>query len=144
MRLASIMILNIFSAAAIAADGSTATLSRADAGPDLAVQGEYEGTISRDGESVKYGVHIIARGKGKFDAVGYPGGLPGAGWNGEDKVTGSGAREGDDVVIANPEGNAKAVIREGRMTIAIDGEELGELHRVERKSPTLGAKPPAD
>jgi hypothetical protein len=141
-RLIPMLFLTVLSTAAVAADGSPATLSADEAGPDLAVQGEYEGTVSRDGESRKYGVQVIARGDGKFDAVGFPGGLPGAGWNGEDKVAGSGERVGDEVVIFNPEGNAKAVVRDGRMTISIDGETLGELPRVERKSDTLGAKPP--
>lgn len=109
---------------------------------DFKYQGEYEGTIERDGDRFQQGVQVIALGNGKFDAVGYHGGLPGAGWEGGDKVNGSGERRGSEVVITNAEGNAKAVIREGKMTLSIDGEEVGTLDRVVRKSDTLGAKPP--
>lgn len=141
-RLIPILLLAVAFAASATAQEKKATLSRDEVDEDFAFQGEYAGTLSRDGEEAKYGVQVIALGEGKFDAVGYPGGLPGAGWNGEDKVRGSGERNGAEVVIADPEGNARAVIREGRMTIAIDGEEIGELQRSERKSSTLGAKPP--
>lgn len=121
-----------------------AVLDPAKADEDFPFQGEYSGTVTRDGEMVKQGVQVIALGDGKFDAVGFHGGLPGDGWEEEEgKVTGSGRRTGDEVVITNEDGNAKAVIRGGRMTITIDGEEVGVLERVERKSPTLGAKPPA-
>jgi hypothetical protein len=117
-----------------------AVLSADKADEDFPFQGEYSGTITRDGEMAKQGVQVIALGDGKFDAVGFHGGLPGDGWEQEEgKTTGTGSRSGNEVVITNPEGNAKAVIRNGRMTIAIDGEQICELQRVERKSPTLGS-----
>ena len=125
-----------------AAAQEKAALSPDQADEDFKFQGEYEGTLERDGDRLKYGVQVIALGGGRFDAVGYPGGLPGAGWNQEDKVKGSGERKGNEVVITNAEGNAKAVIRDGTMTISIDGNEIGTLNRVERKSPTLGKRPP--
>lgn len=137
-----VLILTLAFGATCSAQDKKATLSKDAVDDDFAVQGEYEGTLSRDGNSQKYGVQVIARGDGKFDAVGYPGGLPGAGWDGEDKVAGAGRREGDEVVISNSEGNAQAVIQNGRMTLSVDDEELGELQRTVRKSPTLGAKPP--
>ncbi|MGC1275823.1 MAG: DUF1080 domain-containing protein [Planctomycetaceae bacterium] len=140
-RLIPVLFLAVAFAASATAQEKKATLSRDEVDEDFAFQGEYAGTLSRDGEDAKYGVQVVALGGGKFDAVGYPGGLPGAGWNGEDKVRASGERNGAELVIANPEGTARAVIREGRMTIAIDGEEIGELQRTERKSPTLGADP---
>lgn len=127
--------------ASLAAEGN-AIVSREMAGEDYKVQGEYVGTVERDGERFTQGVHVIALGDGKFDAVGYHGGLPGAGWDESEKVSGSGERRGNEVVIANSEGNAQAVIRDGKMTLSVDGNELGTLERVERKSETLGAKPP--
>lgn len=90
-----------------------ATPEEASADPDFAVQGEYVG----DG----VGVQVIALGKGQFRAVTYPGGLPGAGWEGPEKES----QEGDLEAI-------KAMIAKLK------------LNQVRRQSPTLGQKAPED
>ena len=118
-------------------------LTAEKAGEDFVFQGEYAGMLNANGERFQQGVQVIARGDGRFDAVGYRGGLPGAGWDGNDKIKGTGRRDGNEVVIENAERTAKAVIRDGKMTISIDGVDRGTLDRVERKSDTLGKKPPA-
>ena len=56
-----------------------AFLDAATAGPDFKFQGEYAG--QPDGAEIPWGVQVIALGEGKFHMVGYPGGLPGAGWS---------------------------------------------------------------
>lgn len=124
-----------------------AIIKLADVDEDFAFQGEYTGTIKGDdGEESKLGVQVIARGGGKFDAVGYPGGLPGGGWNKEEKIHGQGVLklEGDiktAVFVKSDKGSA--TIRDGKMTIKnTDGQEVCVLKRVIRKSPTLGLKPP--
>src|SRR4051794_17023914 len=49
---------------------------------DFKVQGEYATSSKGDG----YGAQVIALGKGTFQAVVLPGGLPGSGWDGKSKI----------------------------------------------------------
>jgi len=96
-----------------------------DAGPDFPLQGEYA--------SGSGGAQVIALGDGHFRAVLYPGGLPGAGWDGGEPVAVEGRREGDVVRFADG-----ATIAEGSLRTAAGAA----LPRVERASPSLGAPPP--
>ena len=59
----------------------------AKADSDFKLQGEYEGMVGPGDDKSKFGVQVIALGDGKFSAVGFPGGLPGNGWNGEEKMS---------------------------------------------------------
>jgi hypothetical protein len=68
----------------------------------------------------KLGMQVIAMGDGEFDIVLYQGGLPGAGW--------------DKTPPQKTDGDASTVQ---------DLVKSRGLSRVERKSPTLDAKPPA-
>lgn len=95
------------------------------AGPDFAAQGEYA--------TASAGVQVIALGDGAFRAVYYPGGLPGAGWDGETPVTVDGQFEESVVVFEDG-----ATIAEGTLRSAAGGS----FARVERTSPTLGAPAP--
>jgi mono/diheme cytochrome c family protein len=72
-------------------------------------------------EAEQLGVEFVARGGGDFLIVRFTGGLPGAGWNGKDRK----AADGDSETV-------RAMI------------ESLKLKKVDRKSPTLGAKPPAN
>ncbi len=108
---------------------------------DFAFQGEYTGTILTDNGEHKFGVQVIAMGHGKFHAVAYAGGLPGAGWDGSKKVESDGSA-GDGLVTFSTD-HATATIKGDTLTIvAEDGRELGSFKRVLRKSPTLGKKAP--
>ena len=111
---------------------------------DYKVQGEYSGTISNDGADLKYGIQVIALGEGKFAGVGYRGGLPGDGWDKNEPIRVEEAKLTDGILTLPGEG-AQAFVSDGVASIQTDnGEELGQLKRVVRKSPTLGQKPPKD
>ena len=126
-------------AIASAADGKAAFTDPKEAGPDFVVQGEYAGL---DTEGHKWGCHVIALGDGKFDVVGYVGGLPGDGWKrGDETKKGKGELKDGVTTIKSDEGWS-ATIKDGAMTVEHDGKKVGELKKTERKSPTLGAKAP--
>ena len=114
-----------------------AVLDPKEAGPDFAIQGEYVGTI---GIKAKTGAQVIALGGGRFDAVIYTQGLPGAGWDGKTKVR----LHGDTTNgVAQLKGkNFEGTIKDGVFSgTAEDGVKF-ELKKVGRTSPTLGATPP--
>jgi hypothetical protein len=138
-RVAAICCLLLFASTARGAD---AKVSSAD-DPDFKVQGEYAGSIKppNGGDEFKLGVQIVALGDGKFHAVAYPGGLPGEGWDGNNKLEADGHLK-DGVAVF--EGNrAHGEIKDGVLRIrGENGDVLTELPKTERKSPTLGAKPP--
>jgi hypothetical protein len=109
-----------------------------DAGPDFAVQGEYVGTT---GAQAKIGAQVIALGDGRFDAVIYPQGLPGDGWDGKTKTRLHGSASDG---VAHLKGkNAEGTIKEGLFAGTTEDGSKFELKKVERTSPTLGAAPPA-
>ncbi len=131
---------------------------------DFKIQGEYAGEASGLG---KIGCQVIALGKGTFQAVVLPGGLPGEGWDGKNKILMDGIVEGNKAVFKPATGKKKYLAKapedfsatskypptgQKDYTATISGDTLTgktedgktfELKKVVRKSPTLGAKPPA-
>jgi hypothetical protein len=107
------------------------------AGPDFALQGEYEGEI---GGGDKIAAQVIAEGKGKFKVVILPGGLPGAGWDETTRITGSGVVKDGKITIDTDEG--KGEIFDGKLVGMSRSGDKVEMKRVVRKSATLDAKPP--
>lgn len=107
--------------------------AKAAADADFAHQGEYAGMVG----GKKVGLQLVAEGEGKFRAVLYPGGLPGAGWDGrrDARVKGTGQQEEGNVKISL--GSQSGVLRNGKVTMGSD-----TLERVARVSPTMGAKAP--
>ena len=122
-----------------------------DAGPDHGVQGEYVGTIKGANGDMEIAVQVIARGDGKFDAVLYEGGLPGAGWSREKprhllSLYQTKGGDGSKAYLFQGEGTEYrvAVLPDGGMGVKNSGGQVvGRLKKVERTSPTLGAKAPA-
>lgn len=94
---------------------------------DFPFQGEYTGKAW----GKEMGVQVIALGNGEFHLLTFKGGLPGDGWEKTEKSSFDGTREGDVVTFENLEIKENAV-------------HFGEykFEKVNRKSSTLGAKPP--
>ncbi len=126
----SACLLAALSVSPLYAAGEKAYTTVEESGPDYALQGEYSGG--------KFGVQVIALGDGKFDAVVLTGGLPGAGWDKEGRAV-IGGETKDGVVSFTKDGHS-LTLKDGQ----INGN-LGDAHvnakKIERKSPTLGAKP---
>lgn len=137
----ALVALSLSSSTLSFAKGPTYT-DAAKADEDFAFQGEYVGEVpTREGGKMKTGVQVIALGKGEFQAVGYTGGLPGDGWDKKNKEDGLGDRSGDEVNF--PGADRQAKIKSNVLTMtAPGGKVLATFNKVERKSPTLGAKPP--
>lgn len=130
---------------------------------DFAVQGEYVGEIEGGG---KLGAQVIALGGGHFQAVLYPGGLPGAGWDGENKMLMDGVLKGKFVPFAAAEGKRSymaqnpaefsatsefppaghkpfsGLVAEGKLGGSTDDGKRYVLEKKIRKSPTMGVEPP--
>jgi hypothetical protein len=107
---------------------------------DYKLQGEYGGA---EAGGAKFGVQVIALGDDNFRAVVYPGGLPGAGWSGDKstKEEFESKRDGDKINIV-----AKGwtlITIDGASAVLKRGNEAFELKKIQRQSPTLGAKAPA-
>jgi hypothetical protein len=111
----------------------------ADAPIDYKIQGEYAGN--------KRAAQVVARGNGKFDVYILEGGLPGAGWDPKSKKVKIEAKLDADKGIAAFMGmgynkGSQIDAAKGTLVLATDDPVYIELKRVERKSPTISAKPP--
>ena len=117
------------------------TVEEAKKDPDFAVQGEYEGELGDQDGKQKWGLQVIALGDGKFHVVASAGGLPGDGWDRSEKREVDGSTIDGTTTFKGETGSA--AIKDGVAKITTpDGKPLGEMKKVERKSPTMGKKPP--
>lgn len=132
---------------------------------DYRYQGEYVGKMA-DGSPV--GAQVISLGDGDFQAVLYPGGLPGAGWNGEQKTLLDGRLDGSNVrlepakppkeyLAKSPERFSAVVdfpppgqrawsgrISDGTFHITTEAGKSLSLQKQPREVPRRGAQAPAD
>ncbi len=123
----------------------TAATNLNEADEDFALQGEYLGAILTLRAGYWYwqqiGLQVVARRDGRFDAVIYNGGLPGAAWDRKETLKLSGQREGDVLRLQSLP-----------LTIHVHGEwadvtdtrirSICRLSKIRRVSPTTGAVPP--
>lgn len=131
---------------------------------EFKIQGEYAGEIE-GGEAL--GCQVIALGPGAFQAVLLPGGLPGDGWDGKNKMLMDGSLEGDRAAFEPSGGNRQYLAGSPQefsatrqfppaghksYTATACGEAMNgktddgkpfALKKVVRKSPTEGAQPPS-
>jgi hypothetical protein len=131
---------------------------------DFKIQGEYVGALQGGG---KLGAQVIALGQKSFQAVVYPGGLPGDGWDGKTKILMDGRLEdGGKATFTPTTGKRKylaqkpeefsatskfppvgqkdytGTIADGVLSGKTDDGKTFELKKAVRTSPTLGQKPP--
>jgi hypothetical protein len=117
------------------------------AGIDYKLQGEYVGELKSDQGNRKIAVQVVALGDRRFRAVAYLDGLPGDGWSrGDEKHSGEGELNNGQIQFHPEDPNASesttAILKDGTLSIRRDEDTIAELKKVERKSPTLGARPP--
>lgn len=124
------------------------------AGPDFAIQGEYVGLL---GDTIPVAAQVIALDQGKFEGVMFRGGLPGAGWDGSHRSYFTGESKDGVVFLRGIQGYElaekndywQATIKNGMfsgtdLTFRNQSPDVSfEMKKVLRKSPTLGAQPPA-
>ena len=112
-----------------------------DADADFPLQGEYMGFVRGPSGFEHVGLQVIALGDGKFEGVRYPGGLPGSGWNGIERITLAGERRDAGTELTGPD--FVVTVLHGQAAVRNEaGESLGVLKQVHRISPTLGAAAP--
>ncbi len=132
-------ILSLMLAATVhAADPKPAAetfLYAASAGRDYLDQGEYKNDWG--------GAQVIALGEENFRMVTYRGGLPGDGWDREFKQETPGKRSGGRILFTGPN-NYRAELADGKISITTENGGPYIMEKTERRSPTLGAKPPVD
>jgi len=110
--------------------------------PDHALQGEFVGMLLTNPTNPKpVALQIRAAGGGTFEATQYMGTLPSRPASGQPPVRLTGERYDDFLVLS---GGPLAVLAESDHCLLVNrkGERVGRLDRVDRRSPTLGAKPP--
>ena len=133
MKLTFLALLSVCIVACAAELDKNTFLDPAKAGQDYRDQGEYKNDWGA--------AQVIALGNDKFRLVTYKGGFPGEGWDGETKQESEGKRDGNKIVFAR-EDNPPAELSDGRITIHASNGGPWTMEKTERKSRTLGAKPP--
>ncbi len=111
----------------------------AEAGPDFKIQGEYVGVNK---EKTTMGVQVVALGGDKFDVFVLKGGLPGDGWDTKDKTKLDAVTTEGKTKVTGKDWSGEFVGGELKLKDPQGAEWT--FKKVERKSKTLGEKPPAD
>ncbi|MCH2375331.1 MAG: DUF1080 domain-containing protein [Planctomycetes bacterium] len=120
---------------------------------DFYAQGEYSGSVTVNNTKQRVALQVIALGNSRFSGVGYWGGLPGDGWDGNEKLRFTGATKEGTTFLTNSTEPKKLdrdlIVVSGKIgfgelkLFGPQSKPIGVLPRVKRRSPTLGKKPPA-
>jgi len=130
------LVLAVLSSAHAQDKSQQAVIDAAQADADFALQGEYTGPATA---SSNQGLQLVALGEGKFQGILYAKGLPGESWDGKTRLAITGETIGGKVQLSGT--NFQAVVEAGQVQADLDGVKF-TLKKVDRQSPTLGAKPP--
>lgn len=108
---------------------------------DYQLQGEYEDASGKG----PLAAQVVARGNNKLDVYVLNGGLPGAGWDPKSKKVKIEAKIDAEKGAATFSGGGyegRIIAKQKRLVLEADDGRMITLIRADRKSPTLGAKPP--
>jgi hypothetical protein len=136
----ALLLLLLCPFALCAADAKPEPKDAEPTGPDYAIQGEYTGEVITQAGNAPVGIQVIALGNGKFKAVGFPGGLPGAGWDRSPRKSSDG--ELKDGVAQFKSDEYSSTIKKGTLSISVAGVKIADLKKVDRESATLGESAP--
>ena len=108
------------------------------AGPDFAIQGDYEGELVGKG---KLGAHVIAQGAGNFALVFLPGGLPTdkVGWDGKTRIKSVTAKTAGGKTIITPKAGWSGEFVSGVLHRNLS-EDMRMCRRRQRESSSRGAR----
>lgn len=121
-----------------------AVTSLAQVDDDFRYMGEYQGKIrTPDGTAWPVGLQVVAMGDGEFSGMHYSRGLPGTGWNKQDRKLLKGIREGALLTLTG-DGVAIEIVNGSAMVFDENEIVVGEISKVHRQSPTLGMPAPAN
>jgi hypothetical protein len=130
------LVLAVLSSAHAQDKSQQAVVDATHADADFALQGEYTGPATA---SSNQGLQLVALGEGKFQGILYAKGLPGESWDGKTRLAITGETIGGKVQFSGT--NFRATVEGGQVQADLDGVKFA-LKKVDRQSPTLGAKPP--
>ena len=134
----------ILSAALVAGveGAEQAFLTAEEGGRDYSLQGEFVGIVETWGGA--YGAQVISLGSDTFDVVLYAGGLPGDGYRNEVAKKSVAVKAEGDIAQGSGDGFAVQLQKNALSITDLNGKSIAQLAKVQRQSPTMGAKPPKD
>ena len=128
-----------------AAEGEPAITDITQTDADFLFQGEYVGCVLLgSGERQQIGLQVVPLGDGKFFAVEFGGGVPGAGGSGGARIRLEAERKGDALVFVHEPLHVRVENGVATFTLQPQDLQIAQLTKTYRVSPTLGAKPPED